>query len=77
MQKRGTIVTWNWQIKIQNAAVPYVWIQGEGEKLKVLSNLMVDLQHIWQMLTNGRTWRYTRKYTILFSKKFWKKMTRS
>ena len=29
--------------KIQNAAVPYVWIQGEERKIKVLSNMMVDL----------------------------------
>ena len=30
--------------KIQNAAVPYLWIQGEERKIKVLSNLMVDLK---------------------------------
>ena len=28
---------------IQNAAVPYVWIQGEERNIKVLSNLMVDI----------------------------------
>ena len=30
---------------IQNAAVPYVWIQTEERPVKVLSNLMVDLTH--------------------------------
>ena len=30
--------------KIQNAAVPYLWIQGEERKIKVISNLMVDLK---------------------------------
>ena len=30
-------------IKIQNAAVPYVWIQTEERNVKVLSNMMVDL----------------------------------
>ena len=29
--------------KIQNAAVPYVWIQTEERNVKVLSNLMVDI----------------------------------
>ena len=29
--------------KIQNAAVPYVWIQAEERKVKVLSSMMVDL----------------------------------
>ena len=31
---------------IQNAAVSYVWIQGEDRNIKVLSNLMVDLSAI-------------------------------
>ena len=30
---------------LQNSAVPYVWIQGEERKIKVLSNLMVDIRH--------------------------------
>ncbi len=29
--------------EIQNAAVPYVWIQTEEREVKVLSNMMVDL----------------------------------
>ena len=31
---------------IQNAAVSYVWIQGEDRNIKVLSNMMVDLSAI-------------------------------
>ncbi|MCR5468348.1 MAG: DNA-directed RNA polymerase subunit beta, partial [Lachnospiraceae bacterium] len=30
--------------RIQNAAVPYVWIQGETRNIKVLSNMMVDIR---------------------------------
>ncbi len=30
---------------IQNAAVPYVWIQTEERNVKVLSSMMVDLRH--------------------------------
>ena len=32
--------------QIQNAAVPYVWVQGEERNIKVLSNMMVDLQAV-------------------------------
>ena len=30
---------------IQNAAVPYVWIQGEERNIKVLSSMAVDLKN--------------------------------
>lgn len=39
----GTVVTEETADQIQNAAVPYVWIQAEERNVKVLSNLMVDL----------------------------------
>ena len=39
----GTTVSRELADKIQNAAVPYVWIQGEERKIKVLSSMMVDL----------------------------------
>ena len=39
----GSVVTRELADAIQNAAIPYVWIQGEDRKIKVLSNLMVDL----------------------------------
>lgn len=28
---------------IQNAAVPFVWMQGEERNVKILSNMMVDI----------------------------------
>ena len=44
----GTKVTREIADKIQNAAVPYVWIElpEEDRKVKVLSNLMVDLKTV-------------------------------
>ena len=39
----GTVVTKALADQIQNAAVPFVWIQGEERKIKVLSSMMVDL----------------------------------
>ena len=38
---------------IQNAAVPFVWIQGEEDRrIKVLSNLMVDMHHYLPEIEN-------------------------
>lgn len=39
----GTMVTEELAIQIQNAAVPFVWVQAEERNVKVLSNMMVDL----------------------------------
>ena len=39
----GKAITKDQAIAIQNAAIPYVWIQTEERVEKVLSNLMVDL----------------------------------
>ncbi len=39
----GTVVDKDLADKIQNSAVPFVWIEGPTRKQKVLSNLMVDL----------------------------------
>ena len=44
LAEKGTTVTLELADKIQNAAVPYVWIQTEERDVKVLSNLMVDLK---------------------------------
>ncbi len=41
--EQGATVTREMADDIQNAAVPYVWIQGEERNIKVLSNLMVDV----------------------------------
>ncbi len=43
LAEAGTIVDKDLADKIQNAAVPFVWIEGPTRKQKVLSNLMVDL----------------------------------
>ena len=43
LAEEGANVTRELADTIQNAAVPYVWIQGEERKIKVLSSLMVDI----------------------------------
>lgn len=43
MAEKGTTVSFELAIEIQNAAVPYVWIQAEERNVKVLSNMMVDI----------------------------------
>ncbi len=43
LAEAGTEVTKELADSIQNAAVPYVWIQTEERNTKVLSNMMVDL----------------------------------
>ena len=46
LAEEGTVVTKEMANTIQNSAVPYVWILGEEDRrIKVLSNLMVDLRH--------------------------------
>ena len=42
---KGASVSRELADQIQDAAVPYVWIQGEERNIKVLSNLMVDVKH--------------------------------
>jgi len=39
----GAVVTKTMAVDIQDAGVPFVWIQGEERKVKVLSNMMVDI----------------------------------
>ncbi len=41
--EKGTELTREMAEQIQNAAVPYVWIQTEERNVKVLSNMMVDI----------------------------------
>ena len=43
LAKAGDKVTAEMADAIQNAAVPFVWIQTEEKKVKVLSNMMVDI----------------------------------
>lgn len=47
LAQAGTVVSKETANKIQNAAVPFVWIQGEERNIKVLSNMMVDaVEHL-------------------------------
>ena len=41
--EKGTVITTELADKLQNSAVPYVFIQGEERNVKVLSNLMVEI----------------------------------
>ncbi len=41
--EKGARVDWALADAIQNAAIPYVWIQGEERNIKVLSSMMVDI----------------------------------
>ena len=43
LAEKGTSVDKELATRIQNAAVPYVWVQGPTRNQKVLSNMMVDL----------------------------------
>ncbi len=45
LAEKGTVLDREKADEIQNAAVPYVWIQTEERNVKVLSNMMVDLRH--------------------------------
>ena len=45
LAEKGTTVTSELADQIQDAAVPFVWIQTEEKNEKVLSNMMVDLSH--------------------------------
>jgi len=43
--EKGTVVTEELADKIQYSAVPFVWLQTEERNVKVLSNMMVDLNY--------------------------------
>ena len=46
--EKGTKITREIADKIQNNAVPYLWVEGEDEErnIKILSNMMVDFQAV-------------------------------
>ena len=46
--EKGTKITRELADKIQNNAAPYLWVEGEDEErnIKILSNMMVDLQAV-------------------------------
>ncbi len=43
LAETGTVITEELAISMQNAAVPSLWVQTEERNVKILSNLMVDL----------------------------------
>ena len=46
--EKGTKITRDLAKEIQNAAAPYIWVEGEdtSRNIKILSNMMVDLQAV-------------------------------
>ena len=44
--EEGTAFTRGLADKVQNAAVPFVWVKGEERNIKVLSSMMVDLESV-------------------------------
>ncbi|MBU3874252.1 DNA-directed RNA polymerase subunit beta [Faecalicatena sp. AGMB00832] len=48
LAEKGTMITRELADAIQNSAVPYLWVEGEDESrnIKILSNMMVDLQAV-------------------------------
>ena len=48
LAEKGTTITRELADAIQNSAVPYLWVEGEDESrnIKILSNMMVDLQAV-------------------------------
>ncbi|KAB0577579.1 DNA-directed RNA polymerase subunit beta [Fusobacterium naviforme] len=45
LAEEGSTVTAEMATRIQNAGTPYVWVNGVSRRVKVLSNLMVDIGH--------------------------------
>lgn len=45
LAEAGKVVNRELADAIQNAAVPYVWVQAEERNVKVLSNMMVDISN--------------------------------
>ena len=54
LAEKGTEVTRELAETIQNAAVPYIWVQEEERNVKVLSSMMVDIRTWVPELTNPR-----------------------
>jgi len=45
LAKAGEVLNQAKASEIQDSAVPYVWVEGIDRKVKVLSNMMVDIRH--------------------------------
>ncbi|MBQ7507456.1 MAG: DNA-directed RNA polymerase subunit beta [Lachnospiraceae bacterium] len=50
----GTRLTRETAEQIQNAAVPYVYIEGEERKIKILSSMMVDIRNFLPKVKNPK-----------------------
>ena len=44
--EEGQVITRALATDIQNAAVPFIWVKGEERNIKILSNMMVDLESV-------------------------------
>ena len=44
--EEGQVITRELAEAIQNGAVPFVWVKGEERNIKILSNMMVDLESV-------------------------------
>ena len=44
--EEGQVITREAAEAIQNGAVPFVWVKGEERNIKILSNMMVDLESV-------------------------------
>ena len=55
LAQADTVVDADTAIKIQNAAIPAVWIKGIEREVKVLSNLMVDIETYIPELTDPKS----------------------
>ncbi len=44
LAEEGTVLSKELCRQIQNAGIPYVWVQKEDQKIKILSNLAVDIR---------------------------------
>lgn len=70
----GTNITREIADKIQNSAAPFVWIQGEEDrKIKVLSNLMVDLSAHVELDCDPKELGVTELVYYPVLEKYWKK----
>ena len=65
LAEAGKVVNRELADAIQNAAVPYVWVQAEERNVKVLSNMMVDISNYVDFDTKA-VGRKQNSFTIRF-----------
>ena len=62
--------------EIQNAAVPFVWIQTEERIVKVLSNMMVDITKLLSIVTL-EVLELRSKFIFRFFVRYWKNIRKT